>query len=88
VQRRLEAHRHWTLQLVAMVRPERFARRQRGESCCIRLAGESPVAVSAGAPRSRSQATSESLASERDVESPQVAVRLLGGKQVGGPNMK
>jgi hypothetical protein len=47
-----------------------FATRERGESCCIRLAGESPVAVSAGAPRSRSQATSENWSSERDVESP------------------
>ena len=35
----------------SMVRPERFGTRERGESCCIRLAGESPVAVSAGAPR-------------------------------------
>jgi hypothetical protein len=74
--------------IASMVRPDRIMLSNQNDSRCIRLAGESPVAVSAGAPRSRSQATSESLASERDVESPQVAVWLLGGKQVGGPNMK
>ncbi len=73
---------------VGMVRPERVATRERGESCCIRLAGESPVAVSAGAPRSRSQATSENWSFERDVESPQAAVWLLGGERVDGPNVK
>ena len=71
-----------------MVRPERRASRKRGESCCVRLAGVSPVAVGAGMPRSRSQKTSESLASERDVESPQVALWPLGGERVDGPNVK
>jgi hypothetical protein len=57
-----------------MVRPERFATRERGESCCIRLAGESPVAVSAGAPRSRHRAKRETSASEWCVKSlPSVA---------------
>jgi hypothetical protein len=72
--------------MAGMVRPERFVRKV--ESCCIRLAGESPVAVSAGAPRSRSRARSENCSPERDVESPKVTARSLGGKQVGGPNRK
>ena len=46
--------------------------------CRIELAGESPVAVSAGAPRSRSRATGEIPASERDVKSPRGAVESLG----------
>jgi hypothetical protein len=53
-----------------MLRPDRLSMRMHGESCCIRLAGESPVAVGAEAPCSRSQATGENLASERDIESP------------------
>ncbi len=57
-------------------------------SRCIRLAGESPVAVSAGAPRSRLQAWGEILASERSVKSPQVAVWLPRGEQSRRPNIK
>ena len=68
-----------------MVRPDRFGTRQRVESCCIRLAGESPVAVSAGAPRSRSQATSESLASERDVKAFRRPYGLREGSEFAGP---
>ena len=53
-----------------MVRPERGRVWTVRSRCCIRLAGESPAAVSAGAPRSRLRATSEMAASERSVESP------------------
>jgi len=61
---------------IGMVRPERFATRERGESCCIRLAGESPVAVSAGAPRSRFEARSENFLAEAECRKPS------GGRQV------
>ncbi len=72
-----------------MVRPDGSApgTTRRG-SCCIGLAGASPVAVGAGAPRSRPRASGEISASERGVESPQGAVRLLRGEQVCGPSMK
>jgi hypothetical protein len=55
---------------------------------CVGLAGESPAAVSAGAPRSRSRAWGEILPSERDDEGPQGAVRFSGGEQSRGPSMK
>jgi hypothetical protein len=55
------------------------------EPCCLGLAGGSPAAVSAGAPRSRLRAWAEMPASERSVKSPQAAVRSLGGEQVCGP---
>ena len=70
-----------------MVCPDEV-RHSRRESRCVRLAGESPVAVSAGAPRSRLQARGEIPASERSVESPQGAVWLLGGEQSRRPNIK
>jgi len=54
-----------------MVRPE----------SCTELAGGSPVAVSAGAPRSRPRAAGETQPSEWGVESPQGAVGFLGGEQ-------
>jgi hypothetical protein len=58
----------------AMVRPDRIASLSRCDSCCIGLAGESPVAVSAGAPRSRHRAKREISASEWCVKSlPSVA---------------
>ena len=60
----------------------------RGEPCCVRLAGESPAAVSAGALRSRLQARGEIPVSERSVKSPQRAVRFVGGEQSRGPNIK
>jgi hypothetical protein len=53
---------------------------------CVGLAGESPVAVGAGAPRSRSRVRGEMPGLERDVESPQGAVGLLRGEQRRGPN--
>jgi hypothetical protein len=56
--------------------------------CCVGLAGESPAAVGAGAPRSRSRAWGEILPPERDVESPQGAVWRSGGEQSCGPSMK
>ena len=61
-----------------MVRPE----------SCVVLAGESPVAVSAGAPRSRVRAGGEIRGSERTVESPQGIAGLLGGEQRRGPSIK
>jgi hypothetical protein len=54
----------------SMVRPERDRVRVDRFRCCIRLAGGSPAAVSAGAPRSRLRARGEIRASERSVESP------------------
>jgi len=54
--------------------------------CCVRLAGESPAAVSAGAPRSRSRVRGEIPGPERDVESPRGVVRLPRGEQGRGPN--
>ena len=44
---------------------------------CIRLAGESPASVSAGAPSSRLQVGGEILMPKRSVESPPGAVVLL-----------
>ena len=70
-----------------MVRPDGIAPLWRGGSCCIELAGESPAAVSAGAPRSRPRATGETLASEWGVESPHGAVWLHGGERVRRPSM-
>jgi len=69
-----------------MVRPERIA--IRGDSCCIKLAGGSPVAVSAEAPRSRPRAREEIPSSEWGVESPQRVVRPVGGEQVHRPSIK
>ena len=61
-----------------MVRPE----------SCVVLAGGSPAAVSAGAPRSRVRARGEIDASERAVESPQGIEGSLGGEQRRGPSIK
>ena len=71
-----------------MVRPERIAPREQGGSSCIELAGASPAAVSAGAPRSRPRATGETLASEWGVKSPRGAVWLYGGEQIRRPSIK
>ena len=71
-----------------MVRPERNRVWTARSWCCIRLAGASPAAVSAGAPRSRPRAARETEPSERGVESPPLAVRLAGGEQVGRPSIK
>ena len=57
-------------------------------SNCVELAGANPVAVSAGAPRSRPRAARETQPSERGVESPPSAVWPAGGEQVGRPSMK
>jgi len=69
-----------------MVRPDGTA--PRSGTCCIGLAGESPVAVSAGAPRSRPRAPGEIPSCEWGVESLQGAVWLLRREQVLGPSMK
>ena len=61
-----------------MVRPE----------SCVVLAGGSPAAVSAGAPRSRVRADGEIRGSERTVESPYGIARFLGGEQRRGPSVK
>ena len=68
-----------------MVRPERIA--IHGDSCCIELTGESPVAVSAEAPRSRPRAWEEIPPSEWGVKSPQRVVRPVGGEQVRRPSI-
>ena len=59
-----------------MVRPESY----------INLAGASPVAVSADAPRSRPRAREEIPPSEWGVKSPQGVVRPAGGEQVRRPS--
>ena len=69
-----------------MVRPERIA--FGGDSCFIELAGESPVAVSAEAPRSRPRAREEISSSEWGVKSPRSAAGLTGGEQVRRPSEK
>src|SRR5688572_18289296 len=70
-----------------MVRPDRTAAQLGGGSCCIELAGASPAAVSAGAPRSRPRAWEEILPPEWGVESPQRVVRRVGGEQVRRPSV-
>ena len=70
----------------AMVRPDRAA--GIGGSCCIELAGESPVAASAGAPRSRPRAWEEILPPEWGVKSPRSVVWPVGGEQVRRPSIK
>jgi hypothetical protein len=68
-----------------MVRPEAKPLAS-GEACCIRLAGESPAAVSAGAPRSRLRSWGEIPWAERSVESPwRVCVDPGEGSKVAGP---
>ena len=69
-----------------MVRPERTV--SDDGFCCIELTGESPVAVGAGAPRSRSRASRETLPSEWGVKSPQRVIRPVGGEQVRRPSIK
>jgi len=61
-----------------MVRPESY----------IDLAGASPVAVSADAPRSRPRATEEIPSSEWGVKSPLRVVGFSGGEQVRRPSIK
>ena len=69
-----------------MVRPdESLIPKDRG-SCCTELAGGSPVAGSAGAPRSRPRAPRETSVSEWGVESPRGVIRLHGGEQVRRPS--
>ncbi len=70
-----------------MVRPDESLMQVRGDSRCIELAGASPAAVSAGAPRSRPRVSREIAPPEWGVKSPQRAVRLAGGEQVRRPSM-
>ena len=76
----------------AMVRPDGSTRVRRsraiGGPSCVGLAGGSPAAVSAVAPRSRPQATGEIPASERGVKCPSVGVCLHDGEQSRRPNIK
>jgi len=66
---------HSVCRVCSVERPERIRVWTAWYRCSTRLAGESPAAVSAGAPRSRLQASSERVASMRSVESPAEAVR-------------
>ena len=63
-----------------------------GGACCVGLAGESPAAVSAGAPRSRLQPSGENPPVERSVESPSwertVTIEPRGGEPSDGPSLK
>ena len=67
-------------------------RPQVGGPCCVELAGESPVAVSAGALRSRLQSTGGIPEAERSVEShPEeraVTIEPLEWEQSRGPSIK
>jgi hypothetical protein len=71
-----------------MVRPERTGSWKASRSGCVELAGESPVAVSVEAPRSRSRVRREIGVSEWDVKGPQRVIRLAGGRQVRRPSIK
>jgi hypothetical protein len=56
---------------------------------CVQLAGESPVAVSTGAPRSRLRSRAERLGAKRSVESLQRSrMAPWGGSKVVGPMPK
>ena len=74
--------------MLCVVRPDERPTRSGGCSRCIELAGGSPAAVSAGAPRSRPRAAGETPPSEWGVKSPQGAVWLRGGEQVRRPSIK
>ena len=66
-----------------MVRPEETPT---GESSCVELAGESPVAVSTEAPRSRLRVRYEINSPERSVESPHESRTALAEEsEVAGP---
>ena len=71
-----------------MVRPDRSNPRLGEDPCCNRLAGESPVAVIARAPRSRLRATGVIPSSERRVKVPMRGVRRVIGGQTCGPSIK
>lgn len=69
-----------------MVRPdERFLWKR---PSCVGLAGESPAAASAVAPRSRSPMEGEIRPSKRDVESLAHGERRATGSEVAGPTRK
>lgn len=69
-----------------MVRPDRTICREADGSCCTELAGASPAAVSAAAPRSRPRAREEIPSPEWGVKGPRRVVRCAGGEQVRRPS--
>ena len=71
-----------------MVRPDGSSLAREADPCCIRLAGESPVAVTAGGPRSRLRASGEIPACEWSVGSPGRGVRRAIGERICGPSVK
>ncbi len=71
-----------------MVRPDRTTSLLQVGSCCIELAGASPAAVSAGAPRSRPRASGETPPSEWGVKSPPRVRRRAGGERVRRPSVE
>ena len=71
-----------------MVRPDGLGPAGGADPRCIRLAGESPAAVTAGGPRSRLRATGEIPACEWSVESPARGVCRVVGAQICGPSVK
>ena len=72
-----------------VVRPERDRAWTARSRCRIRLAGGSPAAVGAGAPRSRLRATPEMAASERSVKGPAGSRMARGeGSEPAGPMRK
>ncbi len=76
----------WVAMLPLMVCPERRSSEVR--RCCVELAGASPVAVSAEAPRSRLQSPREIASAKRSVKSLRRGVCLGRGEQSRRPNPK
>ena len=72
--------------LYCIVCPERRSSEVR--RCCVELAGASPAAVSAEAPRSRLQSSREIAPAKRCVKSPYRGVCLGRGEQSRRPNPK
>jgi hypothetical protein len=70
-----------------MVRPDESLILPDWDSCCIELAGGSPAAVSAGAPRSRPRVKRETSASEWGVECPREVYGFMEGSKSAGPAM-
>lgn len=68
-----------------VLRPDESTTGVRRDSRCIELAGESPAAVSAGAPRSRPRAWRETDTSEWGVKSPQELYGYMEGSKSAGP---
>src|SRR2546430_17190128 len=71
-----------------MLRPDRTVRGNKDGSRYIELTGESPVAGSAEAPRSRPRTEEEIPASEWGVKSPRHVVGWVGGERIRRPSIK